>query len=167
MSQTGSLERGLTAIAQGRFDDALAVLRPLAEAGDAEAQFLLGYLFFTDSPVEHEEAAAWAARAAEQGEPDAKYSVGMCWLHGTGGPADPALAVAWLTRAAEQDCGVFNDTAAEVLATLYAGGEHGVGRDAVLADRWRERAALLAAAPARCGCRTCRRVRAAGTSAGV
>jgi TPR repeat protein len=238
------LERALAAIAEEHFDEALAILRPRAEMGDAEAQFLLGYLFFTDAEIEHDEAAAWVARAAaqrhpealyydacfrvpppdgmlfgppddrarweqtllaaelgseeargalggafatadvdpeanfpwpadhaasrrwyalaaEQGNPDAQYALGVRWLRGEGGPADAATGVAWLARAAEQECGVFNDTAAEVLADIYANGRHGVAADPAAAARWQERAAYLAARPARCGCATCRRVKAA------
>lgn len=235
------------AIVEERFDEAMAILLPRAALGEAEAQFLLGYLFFTDAPVTHAEAAAWMARAAaqrhpdalyydacfrvppadgvlfgppddaarweqtllaaelgsqeaqsalggafatadsdpesnfpwpasravsrhwytlaaEQGDPDAQYALGVRWLRGDGGPADSATGVAWLTRAAEQDCGVFNDTAAEVLADLYANGRHDVTPDPVAAAHWQQRAALLNAGPARCGCGTCRRIRAASAA---
>lgn len=238
------LEEALAAIADERFDEALALLRPRAGAGDAEAQFLLGYLFFTDAALEHDEAAAWVARAAaqrhpdalyydacfrvppadgvlfgppddrarweqallaaelgseeaqsalggayatadidpeancpwpadqaasrrwyalaaEQGNPDAQYALGVRWLRGEGGPADAATGLAWLARAAEQECGVFNETAAEVLADIYTAGRYGVARDPAAAARWQERAARLAEGPSRCGCATCRRVRAA------
>lgn len=43
------INHALAAIAQARFADALAILQSLAQESNAEAQFFLGYLFFTDA----------------------------------------------------------------------------------------------------------------------
>jgi TPR repeat protein len=239
------LDQARVAIAQERFAGALAILEPLAEAGEAEAQFLLGYLFFSDAPLSQAEAVEWVARAAAQrhpdalfyaacfrsppeddvlfgppntparwaltleaaqlgaeeaqsalgaayayadederfpwpldaeasrfwytqaaaqGNPDAQDVLGRRWLHGEGGPADPATGVHWLSLAAQQACGVHTDSAAELLADLFTTGRFGVVPDAQAAETWRAQAATLAAAPARCGCRTCRSIRMAGAS---
>ena len=83
---------------------ALADLRVSAEAGDAEAQFILGGMYVTGrgGPQDDAEAVAWYRRAAEQGHARAQYNLGAMYDQGRGGPQDDAEAVAWYRRAAEQ-----------------------------------------------------------------
>ena len=60
---------------------ALADLRVSAEAGDAEAQFILGGMYVTGrgGPQDDAEAVAWYRRAAEQGHARAQYTTsGQC-----------------------------------------------------------------------------------------
>jgi len=48
-------------------------------------------------------AAEWYKKAAEQGEPNAQYTLGVCYEQGDGvGKKDHAKAVFWLTKAAAQ-----------------------------------------------------------------
>ena len=49
-----------------------------------------------------EEAARWFRLAAEQGYPDAEYSLGLAYSRGEGLPQDSARAVKWLHKAAEK-----------------------------------------------------------------
>ena len=83
---------------------ALADLRASAEAGDAEAQFILGGMYVTGVgvPQDAAEAVAWYRRAAEQGDARAQYNLGGMYRKGRGVPQDAAEAVAWYRRAAEQ-----------------------------------------------------------------
>ena len=83
---------------------ALADLRASAEAGDAEAQFILGGMYVTGVgvPQDAAEAVAWYRRAAEQGYARAQYNLGVIYAEGVGVPQDAAEAVAWYRRAAEQ-----------------------------------------------------------------
>ena len=83
---------------------ALADLRVSAEAGDAEAQFILGGMYVTGRgvPQDDAEAVAWYRRAAEQGHARAQYNLGAMYDQGRGVPQDDAEAVAWYRRAAEQ-----------------------------------------------------------------
>lgn len=58
------------------FEQAIAALQPLAERGDADAQFLLGYLYFggaDDEQMSPEQAQHWLRRAAAQNHAEACY----------------------------------------------------------------------------------------------
>ena len=48
---------------------------PLAEQGDAKAQYNLGQMYYEGQgvPQDHKEAVKWYRLAAEQGDPDAEY----------------------------------------------------------------------------------------------
>ena len=112
---------------------ALADLRASAEAGDAEAQFILGGIYITGVGVPHDaaEAVAWYRRAAEQGHARAQYNLGGMYREGRGVPQDAAGAVAWYRRAAEQG----HARAQYNLGGMYAEGR-GVPQDAVEAHMW-------------------------------
>ena len=117
---------------------ALADLRASAEAGDAEAQFILGGMYVTGVgvPQDAATAVAWYRRAAEQGHARAQYNLGAMYAAGDGVPQDAAAAVAWYRRAAEQG----NATAKNNLGAMYAEGL-GVPPDAAAAVAWYRRAA--------------------------
>ena len=57
-----------------------------AEAGDAEAQFELGYLYYYGVKVEKDyaKAAEWFTKSAEQGNAYGQCMLGICYLLGTG-----------------------------------------------------------------------------------
>ena len=112
---------------------ALADLRARAEAGDAEAQFILADMYGTGLGVPQDAAAAvaWYRRAAEQGHARAQYNLGVMHAEGRGVPPDAAGAVAWYRRAAEQG----HVRAQYNLGGLYAEGL-GVPPDAVEALMW-------------------------------
>ena len=117
---------------------ALADLRARAEAGDAEAQFILADMYGTGLGVPQDAAAAvaWYRRAAEQGHARAQYNLGVMHAEGLGVPQDAAAAVAWYRRAAE-----LGDARAQYnLGGLYAEGR-GVPPDAAGAVAWYRRAA--------------------------
>src|SRR5258708_873125 len=62
----------------GDWQHAMAELAPLAEQGDAEAQFLVGAMLLDGSPelrVDRAGALQWLARAGEQGHPKAQYEL--------------------------------------------------------------------------------------------
>jgi TPR repeat protein len=78
--------------------------RAAADAGDADAQRILGMLYATGSGVRKNfvESAAWTRKAAEQGRADAQYDLGYKYEKGEGVPKDKAQACAWNERAAQQ-----------------------------------------------------------------
>ncbi len=112
---------------------ALADLRASAEAGDAEAQFILGGMYVTGVgvPQDAAEAVAWYRRAAEQGDARAQYNLGGMYRKGRGVPQDAAGAVAWYRRAAEQG----HARAQYNLGGMYRQGR-GVPQDAAEAHMW-------------------------------
>jgi ATP-dependent protease ClpP protease subunit len=82
----GPYEDGVAAYDQQQYATALKLWLPLAEQGNAAAQFNVAVLYEkglgTASDVV--EAARWYLKAAEQGDPDAQYSAGILYETGTG-----------------------------------------------------------------------------------
>ncbi len=80
---------------------AVAVLRPLAQGGNANAQFRLGTLYAAGRGVAQSDdtAVMWYQRAAEQGEPDAQASLADAYASGRGVPANNYLAYVWSSLA--------------------------------------------------------------------
>ncbi len=87
---------------RGEFPAALSELKPLAEAGDAKAQSLLGYMLdFGEGVTEDDPAAArWYCRAAEQGDASAQFNLGMMYGAGKGVRQDDLQAWVWLSLSA-------------------------------------------------------------------
>jgi hypothetical protein len=115
------------------YETALRELRPLAEAGDAEAQYKLGVMYASGEgvPKDYREAARWYRKAAEQGHADAQTILGNLYQYGRGVPQDYREAVRWIRMAAEQ-----GDAGGQLqLAYAYAAGE-GVPEDDREAARW-------------------------------
>ena len=82
----------------------VAVLRVKANAGDADAQWLLG-LAYADGqgvPQDYAQAAAWYRKAADQGLADAQTNLGVAYYKGEGVPQDFVQAAAWYRKAADQ-----------------------------------------------------------------
>jgi TPR repeat protein len=90
-------------IAYGRQDyhRAFAILRPLAERGDAQAQMLVGFMFAEGRgvPQNFAAAAAWYRRSSEQGNARAQYLLGLTYDRGQGVPVDAVQAYKWLDLA--------------------------------------------------------------------
>lgn len=111
-------------------------LRPLAEAGDAEAQCELGWRLASGEGVEKnpEEAAALFRKAAEAGNAVARRNLGVSLLRGAGVERDAEAAVAELGRAA--DAGDWRS--ALMLHALHQG-QSGGPFDPAKAEKWRLR----------------------------
>ena len=79
--------------------------RPLAEEGNAEAQFGISLCYENGRGVERDltQAAIWCRKAAEQNLDEAQFNLGNLYLNASGVPKDPVEAVRWFRRAAEQD----------------------------------------------------------------
>jgi TPR repeat protein len=69
----GPLEDGTAAIRHGDYTRALRLAEPLAERGDAEAQYNLGFMYAVGQGVRQDfvRAYMWLDLAAAQGYPDA------------------------------------------------------------------------------------------------
>ena len=117
----------------------VALLRELAERGDADAQSELGGRYEAGRDgVERDygEAVTWYRRAAEQGHAHGQTSLGAMYGTGRGVSKDDAEAVRWYRRAAEQGFAL----AQSWLGDMYRTGR-GVGRDYAEAVRWFRRSA--------------------------
>ena len=131
----GPLEDGLTAYRARDYDTALALWRPLADAGNAAAQYQLGTLYAEGKGVAQSDATAaqWFQRAAEQGNAAAQYNLAVSYAEGLGVPKDDAAAAKWFRAAAEQGM----PYAQLNLGILYAS-KRGVPADDVEAVKWLE-----------------------------
>jgi TPR repeat protein len=78
--------------------------RPLAEQGNATAQYNLGFMYNNGEgvPQDDAEAVKWYRLAAEQGNAGAQKNLGVMYQIGKGVPQDDAEAVKWYRLAAEQ-----------------------------------------------------------------
>lgn len=103
---------------------ARALLAPLAESGNAEAQYKLGDLFYKGrgGQVDYLAAGKWYARAAEALGTDwaheAQYNLGLMHAAGQGMPKDPQGALMWLEIATASGSDLAPDTAALLAAQL-------------------------------------------------
>lgn len=88
----------------GRFEYAMAILSPLAQAGVAPAQALVGYMYANAEGVERDDATAvsWFRKAAEQGDPDGQANLGFMYANGRGVAMSKDEAMKWYLYAAEQ-----------------------------------------------------------------
>ena len=128
------------AAAYGRQDyqTALELWQPLAEQGDAAAQYNLGGLYQSGQgvPQDYAEALKWYGKSADQGSADAQNSVGFFYSNGLGVAHDYAEALKWFRKAAEQG----NAAAQNNLGGLYQNGQ-GVPQDYAEALKWYRKAA--------------------------
>lgn len=133
-------EKGMAAAEAGDFATALAEWAPLAEEGDARAQFNMAVLYDNGYGVEKDlaEAAKWFRLAAEQGLAMAQFNLGYMYATGQGMERDIKEAAIWYWRAADQGLPVaqFN------LATLYLS-PRSLPQDYINAYMWLEVAAAL------------------------
>lgn len=133
MASAGPIQDGLVAIHLGDFPTALKVFRPLAEQGDADAQFYLGAMYSEGNGVlqDYKEALKWFRKGADQGQVSAQFALGEMFAHGKGLVQNDKEAVKWYRLAAEQGL----DFAQHDLGLMFQDGR-GVPQDYVRAHMW-------------------------------
>jgi TPR repeat protein len=121
------------AYSDGDYAAALKIWRPLAEQGDARAQYNLGVMYSASEGVLQDYAAAvtWFRKAAEQEHAWAQTMLGAMYDKGQGVPQDYAAAVTWYRKAAEQGEVVAQNN----LGWMYRNGQ-GVPQDDIAAHMW-------------------------------
>jgi len=100
-AQPGTPQAGWDAFGRGDYKGALAVWTPLAEAGDANMQVLVGSIYDYGQGVPQDDAAAvrWYEMAANQGSAKAQYQAGAVYARSPQ-VKDPVQGYKWLTIAA-------------------------------------------------------------------
>src|SRR3954453_11487028 len=95
-----SVKAGIEAWQRADYAAAVAIWRPLAEKGDADAEFNLGQAYRLGRGVATNLAAAktWFERAAAQGHVDAQTTLGLLLFQN----GDQAAGLKWLKKAADQ-----------------------------------------------------------------
>jgi len=133
MAAQAGYDEVLTALERGDYATAMGKLRPLAEAGHADAQNTLGVMYYKGQgvPEDDAKAAKWYRKAATQGNAEAQYNLGVMYDNGLGVPQDHAKAAKWYRKAAEQG----DADAQNTLGFMYGQGR-GVPQDYVQAHMW-------------------------------
>lgn len=131
------IDEAQAAIEREDYDAAIQLLRPLADSGFAEAQYLLGSLYFTSAEVDPHESHDWLRRAATQNHPTATYHLSRWQDETVFPPPAEDYYRSMLLRAAE----LGSVDAWSALGCFYATGRGSFPRDAALARQWYLRAA--------------------------
>jgi len=94
----------LVNFAWGEID--LREIKKLAESGDVEAQFNLGFMYDQGQgvPQNYSKAIKWYRKAADQGHVDAQYFLGTMYVQGQGVPLNYAEATKWLKKKELSNC---------------------------------------------------------------
>jgi hypothetical protein len=140
------LSEGAAAYSRGEYTKAYSELKPLAEQGNADAQWYLGVMFHDGQGVtqDYAEAVKWFRKAVEHGYARAQYNLGVMYRRGHGVQQDNVEAVKWYGKAAEQGFA----EAQYSLGVMYAEGQ-GVRQDFVRAHMWFDLAAASGDSTAR------------------
>jgi Sel1 repeat len=143
-AQTSSSD-GYRAIERGDYLGALYFWRPRAEQGDAEAQFMMGWLSQYGLGLEQNfaDALRWYQKAADQNFALAQANIGVMYDVGMGVDQDQHQAGLWYQKAADQG----NATAQFNLGWLYQTGA-GVAQNFSTAAHLYEQAARQGNGPA-------------------
>jgi len=80
------LEDAVVAMRAGDFAEAYCIMRPLAEAGDADAQYNIGWMYLNGYGLRTNDTLAlqWWEKASDQGNTDASFSIAMLYNLGEG-----------------------------------------------------------------------------------
>ena len=138
-----SVDTASAAYQRKDYEVAYQLALPAAQAGDANAQYLLAMQFWRGRGVARNDAAAaqWFASAAEQNHSDAMTDLAAMYRLGEGVEKDTLRAFSLLMKAAEMG----NATAQYDLGQAYQQGV-GVSKDMIHARYWLERADAAEAA---------------------
>ena len=128
---TAGLAEGANAYNARNYALALREVTPLARAGNADAQHLLGLMYYMGRgvPRDYKQAFHWHYKAAQQGKADAQYVIGAMYYTGNAVPQDQKLAVQWFRKAAEQG----HPDAQHALGLMYRYHVAGMPQDVVIA----------------------------------
>ena len=101
MLAAADFNKGLKASQSGDFEIALAEWLPLAEQGNAKAQFNLGLMYQSGKGVKQNDKTAfrWLKLAGKQELVHAQFIVGVMYQLGIGTPISDELAATWYERA--------------------------------------------------------------------
>ena len=132
------LDDAFTAFIKRDFATAERLVRPLAQEGNAFAQYLLGAMYYNGQglPQDYAEGVKWYRKAADQGHEGAQLDLGVAYHNGKGVPQDYTEAVKWIRKAADQG----HATAEYNLGIAYFNG-NGVRKHYAESARWFRRAA--------------------------
>lgn len=144
-SSIAGLDEGLAALSKRDYAAAAKELLPLAERGNAEAQYRIGrmYEYGAGFPADKAQAFGWYRKAADQGHASAQQELGAIYASGDGVAQDDAQAVAWFQKSA-----ALGNSAAQFNLGLMIAKGTGIRRDDAQALVWFRKSAAQGFAPA-------------------
>jgi len=104
-SAASDIEDAVEAMRTGNFAEAYCIMRPLADDGDADAQYNIGWMYLNGYGLRVNDSLAldWWEKASAQGHTDANFSIGMLYSLGEGEvPKDSSKAIDYYLLAAKQ-----------------------------------------------------------------
>ena len=124
-------KKGLQFAVKGDYRQAVDIWLPLAEEGDAEAQYYMGVVYKDGLGVEinYDEFRYWTSRSAFQGSPSAMFNLGTMYEYSLGVDEDKNKAFLWYSRAAQE-----GDVEARVRAGRMIRGEDYLCEDQLHCD---------------------------------
>ncbi len=128
-------DKATEAFQRGDFVTAFQEWLPMAEAGDAEAQYHIGEMYLAAQGVEidMDKAAHWLALSAEQGYAPAQIDLGVLYFNGQGVPQNYVQAYKWFVIALELGSKTAKQRR-DVSSRRMTPGEVRMGKD--LAEKW-------------------------------
>ena len=108
--------KGSVAYSAGDFATAFKLHMPLAEAGDAVAQYFIGSYYSQGKgvPQDKAEAVKWYRLAASQGDFISQYTLGLMYERGTGVLQDNVISHMWYNIGAVNGSSLSADSRAEI-----------------------------------------------------
>lgn len=135
------LEKGTQYARSMRWEDSVREFLPLAQTGDARAQYALGKVYIDRKDIKvakstPEEGVAWINKSAAQGYAPAESELGELYYLGKIVRRDLTEAMKWYRKAADQG----HARAEAMVGVMYANAK-GVPRDGAMAAQWFKRSA--------------------------
>ena len=117
----------------GRYKEALQILIPLAEKGDAKYQAKLAFFYVRGLgvPLDYAKAFELYRKAAEQGDALSQNQMGLAYYNGAGVEQNLAKAVEWFRKSAQQN---YKDGQNSLGSCYFFG--HGVAQNYPKAIEW-------------------------------
>jgi TPR repeat protein len=106
------VDEGVQAYIAGDYKKAIAEFQPLAEGGNANAQYYMGFIYHHGYGVKRNdpEAMKWFSMGAKQNEWQSQYYLGVLYDQGVGITKDLPAAHMWLSLAATNPGTTFRDS---------------------------------------------------------
>src|SRR5437762_2908001 len=89
-TSTGQNQDAVAAMVRGDYAAALRLWQPMAEQGNAFAQYSLGWMYSNGKgvPQNYTQAVKWLRLAAGNGDANGQYNLGLMYANGRGVPKD-------------------------------------------------------------------------------
>lgn len=132
-------ENGIQAYRDEKYDQALEILKPLAESGQRDAQYYVARMYEKGLgvPKDQAEMRKWYQRSADAGHPKAEYKLGVGYAKGYAGlEQNDTEAGKWFLKSAEQGY----RKAMKAVARGYKKGQFGFPKDKEKAKYWAKKA---------------------------